>query len=261
MLAIPAADFVLHNSLFLIAHFHNVIIGGVVFGVLAGFTYWFPKAMGFRLNERLGKYAFWCWLVGFWTAFMPLYILGFMGATRRLQHYHDLAWQPYFIVAAVGAGIIMLGIIFQILQIVVSIRDREQLKDTTGDPWGGRTLEWATSSPPPAYNFAVTPDVQHLDDFWEQKEEGRAYAKPAHYQPIHMPKNSSAGVFIGIFSGIFGFATIWYIWWLAIVGLVGIVATVIARSFVTDVDYHVPVEEIEATEAAWHKQLDEAKAG
>ena len=261
MLAIPAADFVLHNSLFLIAHFHNVIIGGVVFGVFAGFTYWFPKAMGFRLNERLGKYAFWCWFVGFWVAFMPLYILGFMGATRRLQHYHDLAWQPYFIVAAIGAAIVLAGICFQILQIAVSIRDREELKDASGDPWNGRTLEWSISSPPPHYNFAVTPDVQHLDDFWEQKEEGRAYAKPAKYEPIHMPKNSSVGVLIGAFATIGSFALIWYIWWLAIACFAATIVTVIVRSFVTDVDYYVQVDEIEATQGAWEKQLAEAKAG
>lgn len=260
MLAVPAADFVLHNSLFLIAHFHNVIIGGVVFGVFAGFTYWFPKAMGFKLNERLGKYAFWCWLVGFWTAFGPLYILGFMGATRRMQHYHDVAWQPYFIVAAIGAVIIMAGIFFQVLQLIVSIRDREELDDTTGDPWHGRTLEWSISSPPPHYNFATDPNVQHLDDFWEQKEEGRAYQKPEKYAPIHMPKNTNAGVLIGIFSGLAGFALVWYIWWLAIVGVVGVFATIIVRSFVTDVDYYVPVEEIEAHEAEWEKQRLEAES-
>lgn len=260
MLAVPAADFVLHNSLFLIAHFHNVIIGGVVFGVFAGVHYWWPKAFGFRLNERLGKCAFWCWLVGFWVAFMPLYILGFMGASRRMQHYQDLAWQPYFVVAAIGALIILAGIGFQVLQIVVSIRDREQLKDTTGDPWGGRTLEWATSSPAPFYNFAEIPKIEALDDFWEKKEQGSAYAKPAKYTPIHMPKNTSVGVLLGIFSGVFGFAMIWYIWWLAIASLVACFAVVIARSFVTDVDYYVPVEEIEKIDTQWHQQLKDAKA-
>src|ERR1700710_907904 len=151
LLAVPGADFVLHNSLFLIAHFHNAIIGGMVFGYLAGFTYWFPKAFGFKLNETLGKCAFWCWFVGFWTAFMPLYVLGFMGATRRMNHYDTPGWQPYMVIAFIGALIILLGVVFQIAQVVVSVmkRNSPEYKDVTGDPWNGRTLEWAMSSPPP----------------------------------------------------------------------------------------------------------------
>ena len=163
MLAVPGADFLLHNSLFLIAHFHNVIIGGVLFGYFAGMTYWFPKAFGFKLHEGLGKVAFWCWLVGFYVAFMPLYVLGFMGMTRRLQHYDNAAWQPLLIVAAVGALIIAAGIGAMVLQIAYSVWKRDELRDITGDPWGGRTLEWSTASPPPFYNFAHTPVVHTLD--------------------------------------------------------------------------------------------------
>jgi cytochrome o ubiquinol oxidase subunit 1 len=252
LLAVPGADFVLHNSLFLIAHFHNVIIGGVVFGYMAGFVYWFPKAFGFTLNERLGKSAFWCWLVGFYLAFMPLYYLGFMGMTRRLNHYDNPAFQPWLIVAAVGAAIIFIGVIFQIAQLVVSVRDRQQNRDKTGDPWGGRTLEWSVASPPPFYNFASIPAVTERDAFWSMKQ--HKSTDNLAYQPIHMPKNTGVGVVIGVFSLLFGFAMVWYIWWLAIAGLAGIFGCILWRSFEHDFDYHVPVEQIEATESAWQQQ-------
>ncbi len=258
LLAVPGADFVLHNSLFLIAHFHNVIIGGVVFGYLAGFNYWFPKAMGFKLHEGLGKSAFWCWIVGFFLAFVPLYMLGFMGMTRRVSQQIDPEYQHLLFVAAGGAVVILCGIICQVLQLVVSFIQREKLRDVTGDPWGGRTLEWSTSSPPPLYNFATLPQVKGLDAFWESKESGAAYRDPGHYQPIHMPKNTGAGVIIGAFSLVMGFALIWHIWWLAIVGLVGIIATYIRHTFNDDVDYYVPVEVVEKTEAKHYQALQQA---
>ena len=179
LLAVPPADFVLHNSLFLVAHFHNVIIGGVLFGAFAGYTYWFPKAFGFRLHEGLGKAAFWCWIVGFYVAFMPLYLLGLMGMTRRMQHYDIPEWRPWLLIAALGAVIILAGIILQIAQLVVSIRRREELRDETGDPWNGRSLEWATSSPPPAFNFAVLPHVEGEDAYWRMKQRARQQARPA----------------------------------------------------------------------------------
>lgn len=255
LLSVPGADFVLHNSLFLIAHFHNVIIGGVVFGSMAGYAYWFPKAFGFRLNERWGKYSFWAWFVGFYLAFMPLYYLGFLGMTRRLNHYDNPAFQPWLILAAVGAGIIMLGIIFTIVQLVVSIRERHANMDVTGDPWGGRTLEWSTSSPPPFYNFAEIPVVSELDAFHTMKESGDYPPEPKQYKEIHMPRNTGVGVFIGLFSLIFGFAMIWYIWWMAIAGVVGILGCMIWRSFDNDVDYYVPVEEIERIEGEWLEKV------
>jgi cytochrome o ubiquinol oxidase subunit 1 len=244
LLAVPGADFVLHNSLFLIAHFHNVIIGGAVFGYLAGFTYWFPKAFGFKLNERLGKYAFWCWIVGFYLAFMPLYVLGFMGMTRRLNHTDNPQWTPWLIAAFLGALIIMVGIAFQLIQLVVSIRDREKNRDLTGDPWDGRTLEWATSSPPPFYNFAEQPHVDDLDAYWGMKERGIQTKTAADYKKIHMPRNTGVGFYIGFGSLIFGFALIWHIWWLAAIGLVGMVATFIIRTNDDDIDYYVPAEEV-----------------
>ncbi|MFB3239869.1 cytochrome o ubiquinol oxidase subunit I [Aeromonas salmonicida] len=248
LLSVPAANFVLHNSLFLIAHFHNVIIGGVVFGCFAGITYWFPKAFGFTLDETWGKRSFWFWIVGFFVAFMPLYVLGFMGMTRRVSQQLDPAFHPWLVVAAVGAGLIAIGVLCQVIQVVVSIRDREKNRDLTGDPWGGRTLEWATSSPPPFYNFAIEPTIAGLDAFWEAKQNGTAYQQPKQYAPIHMPKNTGAGVIIAGFSALFGFAMIWHIWWMAIAAFVAMIATWIIHSFNDDVDYYVQVDEIERIE-------------
>ncbi|MGX5220206.1 cytochrome o ubiquinol oxidase subunit I [Pseudomonas segetis] len=248
LLAVPGADYVLHNSLFLIAHFHNTIIGGAVFGYLAGFTFWFPKAFGFKLDERLGKCAFWCWITGFFVAFMPLYVLGFMGMTRRLNHYDNPLWHPYLIVAFFGAVLIFCGIAFQIAQILVSIKNRDALRDHTGDPWGGRTLEWSTSSPPPFYNFAQLPTVHAVDAFHEMKENDTAYLRPASYSPIHMPKNTAAGLVIGLIGAVFGFAMIWHIWWMADLSFIGMVATFIVRSYNQDVDYYVQPDEIERIE-------------
>ena len=255
MMAIPGADFVLHNSLFLIAHFHNVIIGGVLFGYLAGFNYWFPKAFGFKLNEKLGKAAFWFWQVGFYVAFVPLYVLGFMGMTRRLNHYDNPAWHPWLLVAAFGAVLIAVGIACQLLQLVVSIRNRNlpENRDTTGDPWGGRTLEWATTSPPADYNFAAIPQVRALDAFADMKARGDGRPNPATYRDIHMPSNTCAGLVIGIFSLALGFALVWHIWWLAIAGLVGIVATLVIYSSRDNDGYYIPASTVRRIEESRHK--------
>ncbi|WP_246893191.1 cytochrome o ubiquinol oxidase subunit I [Achromobacter xylosoxidans] len=258
MLAIPGVSFVLHNSLFLIAHFHNTIIGGVVFGCIAGMTYWFPKAFGFKLNERLGRYSFYCWFVGFFLAFMPLYILGFKGMTRRLNHYDNPEWQPYLLVALAGAALIMLGIWFLLQQVFVSVRQRKQNRDITGDPWDGRTLEWSISSPAPFYNFAHVPHVDELDQFWEDKQNGKAYKRPAKYEDIHMPKNTAAGVFIGAFGLVMCFALIWHIWWLSIVGFVGMIGSFIVRAYDRDVDYWVPAAEVERIENAHFEKMQKA---
>lgn len=248
MLAIPAANFVLHNSLFVIAHFHNVIIGGALFGYFAGLTYWFPKATGFTLDERLGKISCALWTVGFFVAFMPVYVLGFNGMTRRLNVADNPEWAPYLWVAAFGVCIIAAGIAVQFIQIYVSIRDRKKNVDLTGDPWNARTLEWATSSPPPFYNFALLPEIHDRDEHHYAKEHGLAYQEPERYKRIHMPKNTWAGVVISMFSLMFGFAFIWHIWWMVIAGATGMIASWIVYSFQRRKDYYVEVSEIEAIE-------------
>ena len=254
LLAVPPADFVLHNSLFLIAHFHNVIIGGVVFAVFAGINYWFPKAFGYKLDEFWGRCSFWFWLVGFWVAFTPLYILGLMGATRRVNHFEDPSLQIWFVIAACGAALIALGIASFLIQLAVSYARREQLRDVTGDPWDARTLEWATSSPPPQYNFAFTPVAHEIDAWWDMKKHG--YQRPlAGFQPIHMPANTGAGVVIAGLSTLFGFAMIWHMWPLAIASFAATVLASIIHTFNYQRDYHIPAAEVAATEEARTQQL------
>ncbi len=251
IMAVPPADFQLHNSLFLVAHFHTMIIGGVVFGYFAGITYWFPKIFGFKLNERLGTYAFWLWVVGFVTAFVPLYILGLMGATRRLDHYDaSMGWQRLFIVAAVGVLLIGLAVTVQILQFVVSIIQRKNNLDTTGDPWNGRTLEWSTVSPAPYYNFAVIPEVTTRDPFWVAKQSPKSKPVAIKYEDIELPKNTAMGIYIAFFAGSFGFAAIWHIAWLAAIGLLGVILMIIIRTSDSDTEYVVPATEIARLEAA-----------
>jgi cytochrome o ubiquinol oxidase subunit 1 len=257
-MAEPPADYLVHNSLFLIAHFHNMLIPGVLFGFFAGYAYWFPKAIGFPLDEKWGKRAFWCWLIGFYLAFAPLYILGFMGMPRRMAHYANLAWHPYLIIAAGGTGVILIGIIFQMIQLFVSIRQRHATRDLTGDPWNGRTLEWATSSPPAVYNFAITPVVHDIDAFTDMKEKGVVYQKPDRYHDIHLPKNTAAGLINGVFAFMFGFAMVWYIWWLAVLCALGMLFTVIVRAADDDTHYTVPAAEVERIESRRFQQLASA---
>ena len=243
MLAVPPADFVLHNSLFLVAHFHNVIIGGVVFGSFAGISYWFPKAFGFKLAPFWGKISFWCWVLGFWCAFTPLYVMGLMGVTRRLRHFDDPSLQIWTLIAAFGALLILCGILSFLIQIYVSIRDREALRDVTGDPWNGRTLEWSTSSPPPVYNFAFTPVVHDNDAWWDMKRRG--YERPLQgFKAIHMPSNTGVGVVLAGLSVCFGFAMIWYMWLLAAVSFAGLLAVAIGHTFNYKRDFDLPVDAV-----------------
>jgi cytochrome o ubiquinol oxidase subunit 1 len=247
LLAVPPADFMLHNSLFLVAHFHNVVIGGVLFGGFAGYNYWFPKAFGFRLHEGLGKAAFWCWIVGFYVAFMPLYVLGLMGMTRRMQHYDVPAWHPWLLVAAGGAAIILCGIVLQIAQLVVSIRNREKLRDVTGDPWNGRSLEWSTASPPPSFNFAVLPDVRGEDAYWGIKQraiEHRMLREEPDYEDIEMPRNSPTGFICAFFATIMGFALIWHIWWMVALAFAGAFATFVVFAWRDVSEYAIPADTV-----------------
>ncbi|KAA3502499.1 cytochrome o ubiquinol oxidase subunit I [Rhizobium rhizogenes] len=256
LLAVPPADFVLHNSLFLIAHFHNTIIGGVVFGVLAGIVYWFPKAFGYRLDPFWGKLSFWFWFIGFYFAFMPLYILGLMGITRRISQFEDNSLQIWFLIAAFGAFLIALGIASFVIQLIVSYLKRDQLRDVTGDPYNGRTLEWSTSSPPPAYNFAFTPVIHDVDAWADMKKRG--YSRPLEgYIPIHMPKNTGTGVIISAISVVLGFALVWHIWWLAALSMLAIIAVSIAHTFNYNREYYIPASDVSTVEAERSKLLAE----
>ena len=248
LLAVPPADFSLHNSLFLIAHFHNVIIGGVLFGLMAGITYWFPKAFGYRLDPFWGKCSFWFWLVGFYVAFMPLYVLGLMGVTRRMSHFEDASLRIWFQLAAFGAFLIALGIGCFLIQLVVSYRRRESLRDITGDPWDARTLEWSTSSPPPPYNFAFTPVIHDNDAWWQMKE--HHFQRPQHgFIPIHMPKNTSAGIILAGLSTVLGFALIWHMWLVVIVSFAAILIVAIGHTFNYERDHYIPADDVVRTEA------------
>ncbi len=247
LLAVPPADFVLHNSLFLVAHFHNVIIGGVLFGAFAGYNYWFPKAFGFKLHDGLGKASFWCWLVGFYLAFFPLYVLGLEGMTRRMQHYDVGAWQPWLLVAALGALVILAGIMLMIAQLVVSIRQRHELADLTGDPWDGRSLEWATASPPPVFNFAVLPNVEGEEPYWGIKQRAREQlhlTDEPEYEEIEIPRNTATGFVTAFFATLIGFALIWHIWWLAALGGAGAFATFVVFAWRNRTEETISVEEV-----------------
>jgi cytochrome o ubiquinol oxidase subunit 1 len=262
LLAVPPADFVLHNSMFLVAHFHNVIIGGVLFGAFAGLTYWFPKAFGFQLDERLGKAAFWFSLAGFYVTFVPLYVLGLDGMTRRLQHFDRPEWYPWVLVAGVGVVILLIGVICQVAQLVVSIRHRDRLRDTTGDPWDGRTLEWSTPSPPPAFNFAIMPNVSDAEPYWQMKQQGRESIDremaAQHYETIEMPRNSATGVVTALFASVTGFAVIWHIWWLAILGLVGAYATFVVFAWRDVHEIEIPAEEVARIDQAHRRARAQA---
>lgn len=248
LMSVPAADFQVHNSLFLIAHFHSMVIGGVLFAFFAAYSYWFPKVFGFRLNETLGKWAFWFWIVGFFLAFMPLYILGMMGATRRLDHYENVGWQPLYILALIGVGVIIIGVILQNVQLLVSVLQRNQNRDTTGDPWNGRTLEWSTHSAPPFYNFAFIPTVHERDPFWEMKKHPTHKPEHPHYMEIPMPRRSPMGMYIGMSSLIFGFAIIWHIWWLVVLSTLAILFFMAIRLSDDHVEFFLSPEKVEKIE-------------
>lgn len=254
LMSIPAADFQLHNSLFLVAHFHSMVIGGVLFGLICGIAYWFPKFIGFKLHERSGRWAFWLWMVGFFLAFMPLYALGLMGATRRLDHYEaSTGWHPLFIVAAIGVAIIICGGILHVLQVIVAVSRRKQNR-VFNDPWNARTLEWSVPSPPPLYNFAVIPTVHRIDCFWESKKNPPKNPQKPVYEDIHMPKNTPMGMYIAGLAFLCCFGIIWHIWWLAALTLLGTITLIVYRLSDDDIYYHIPADEVERTEIELSKR-------
>ncbi len=260
MLALPPGDYLMHNSAFLVAHFHNMIIPGVLFGYVAGFTFWFPKAIGFTLDEKWGIRSFWCWLIGFYLAFMPLYALGFLGMPRRMEHYSVAEWQPYLIVAGLGALVILLGVVCLVVQLVVSVMEWQKRRDHTGDPWDGRTLEWLTSSPPAVYNFAVLPEVRDRDAFLDMKRRGVAYRRPDRYHDIYLPKNSGVGLILGGLAFVVGFAIVWHIWWLVAVCAVAMWAAIIVRASDDDAEYCLPASEVEKIENERYEELARTEA-
>ncbi|MEC7838792.1 MAG: cytochrome o ubiquinol oxidase subunit I [Chlamydiota bacterium] len=249
LLSAPPVDFQVHNSLFLVAHFHGMVIGGVLFGFFCGFTYWFPKYTGFFIDEKLNRIAFWCWFGGFLLAFMPLYMLGFMGATRRLDHYEAATgWNPLFVVAAIGGLIISVGAVIQFAGLFWSIYNRKNNLDKTGgNPWNGRTLEWSTSSPPPIYNFAIIPTVDQIDPLWAEKTKEKTKSEPV-YQDIHLPINTPVAMYIGLLNLVFGFAMTWHIFWLAIICFIGIITCIITKLSGTDDHQVITAEEVRRTE-------------
>jgi cytochrome o ubiquinol oxidase subunit 1 len=259
LLAIPPVDFQLHNSLFLVAHFHTMVIGGVLFGIFAGITYWFPKMSGIRLNERIGRYAFWSWIIGFIVAFAPLYVLGLMGATRRLDRYDSATgWQPFYIMALIGGIIICVGVVLQVVQIIASLIQKRKLRDATGDPWDGRTLEWSTPSPPQFYNFIVIPKVKTRDAYWGMKH----LHMPGHtYKDILMPKNTATGIYISVFAFLAGFGFVWNIVWLIIASILGVIVCLIVRTFDENTEYTLSAAEVEKLEDGRKKKDQLADAG
>lgn len=252
MMAVPAIDFQVHNTLFLVAHFHNVIIGGVVFGFMAAITYWFPKIFGFTLHEGLGKLAAYLWQIGFILAFIPLYALGLMGAVRRIDHYDNPEWVPFFVVSGIGVAIVLGGVGVQVLQFAVSIWQRKKHRDTTGDPWDGRTLEWSVPSPAPEYNFAIIPTVTRRDEWWYAKKEVRRRPHKSEYRDIHLPKPSPYGVYIGVAAGLCGLALIWHIWWLAVVAFVVVVVCTIVRTLDDDTEFTIPAADVFALDSKYY---------
>jgi cytochrome o ubiquinol oxidase subunit 1 len=258
LMAIPPADYLMHNTTFLVAHFHNMIIPGVLFGYLAGYMYWFPKATGFTLDETWGRRSFWCWLIGFYLAFMPLYALGFLGMPRRMEDYEVADWQPYLVVASLGAVVILLGIACLAIQFLVSARNWRDRRDLSGDPWDGRTLEWLTASPPAPYNFAVLPDVREIDAFLDMKRRGVAYEKPSRYEDILLPKNTGVGPIMGGTAFVLGFAVVWHIWWLTAASALALLITLILRASNDETEFLLPASEVRRLEEARYETLARA---
>ena len=255
VLAFPPLDYLVHNTLFLVAHFHNMLIPGLLFGMLAGYHFWFPKAFGFRLDERWGRVAFACWVAGFYLAFMPLYALVAGGMARRTAIVFEPAFAPLLYVAAVGGAVLLGAVVALGIQLRVSIRDRAANRVAAGDPWDGRSLEWSIAAPPPPYNFTTVPHVADRDAFHRSKREVDWFGETPDCRAIESPRNSAVGPVLGVLGAITAMALVWYVWWLAAAGLLGIVATVIVRSFDRDTEETVSAVEVEGINRAWRELL------
>ena len=251
MLANPILDYQVHNTVFLVAHFHNMAVPGVLFGMLAGYTYWFPKAFGFRLNERWGRISAYCWIFGWMGAFFPLYVLGLMGLPRRSVAYDDARYLPLEVIAFVGALVVAAALASLLIQLWVSVRDRELNRVPVGDPWDGRSLEWATPAPPPAYNFAVIPTVTGRDAFTAAKEFGVGYQEPEHYEDIALPGRSALGLLLGGAGFVLAFALTWQIWWLALLALVVTTLTLLVRGFQRDAPQIIAAQAVRRAHQQW----------
>ncbi|MEO7954943.1 MAG: cbb3-type cytochrome c oxidase subunit I [Polaromonas sp.] len=251
LLANPSIDYQVHNTVFLVAHFHNVAVPGVLFGMLAGYHFWFPKAFGFRLNERWGIFSALCWIFGFMLAFFPLYALGLMGLPRRTVAYSEAAYVPLEAVAFAGALLLSVALAAILIQLWISIRDRNENRVPVGDPWDGRSLEWAVAAPPPEYNFAVIPVVNERDAFTAAKEVGKAYEDAATYVDIKMPRNSATGPVLGALGFAIAFGLVWHIWWLVILGMVAVLATMIVRGFARDLTKTISAGEVGQEHRHW----------
>jgi cytochrome o ubiquinol oxidase subunit 1 len=260
MLADPGIDYQVHNSVFLVAHFHNVAVPGVLFGLIAGYHFWFPKAFGFRLNERWGMISAVCWILGFMLAFFPLYGLGLMGMPRRTVAYSEPAYVPLEVVAFVGAVFILVALAALLVQLWVSIKHRRENSVFVGDPWSGRSLEWSMSAPPPEYNFAVLPHVIGRDTFTSAKENGTAYKPPDQYGDIEMPTNSALGPVLGAVGLAATFALVWHIWWLAILSGWGLMGAMILSGFARNTTRIVPVRKIQQEQQRWLEVANAARA-
>ena len=260
ILATPPLDYMVHNTLFLVAHFHNMLIPGLLYGMIAGYTFWFPKAFGFRLDERWGRIAFACWVIGFYLAFMPLYVLGAMGMPRRMAGVFQPEYRPWLYIAGVGGFVLLAALASLFIQLWVSIRHRDENRVFVGDPWDSRALEWMSSAPPPEFNFAVKPLVEDRDAFTGIKERGHAYRPPEKYEDIEMPVNSMVGPVIDVAGAATAFGLVWHIWWLAIVGFIGIWAAVIARSFCRDTHRVIPAQEVAPVTEHWLSAVGQARA-
>jgi cytochrome aa3-600 menaquinol oxidase subunit I len=246
MLAMSAADYQYHNTMFLVAHFHNVIIPGVVFAMLAGMTYYWPKMFGFMLNEKIGKWAFWFVTIGFVLAFFPMYISGLDGQARRMYTYSaETGFGPYNFISFIGAFLMAVGFILIVYTIYYSIR--HESRDISDDPWDARSLEWATHNPVPEYNFAIIPQVNSTEAFWDYKKKGHQLFK-GEYEKIHMPNNTGGPFIMACIFFVLGFAMVFAMWPLAIISTITILVCLAYRSFEIDEGHYISVEEIKETE-------------